>query len=88
VLAGGQAVNLWCTWASLNNAETAEALQQFAPFVSKDCDVLGDRELLVQLSKRANLPYRVYSFGQPTPVIVIYMSLRSQTRACWKCFKE
>jgi hypothetical protein len=42
LLVGGQAVNLWALYSEAHTAE-------LAPFVSRDVDVLGDRETLQTL---------------------------------------
>ena len=46
LLVGGQAVNLWALYYR-------ERTAGFAPFVSHDADVLGDRETLEMLGKLA-----------------------------------
>lgn len=59
LLVGGQAVNLW---ALHYEAHTAE----LAPFVSRDVDVLGDRETLAALGKLAGTKPQFFPLRPPT----------------------
>lgn len=63
-MVGGQAVNLWCLIAGKDDPAVAAELAPFRPFTSKDCDVLGDAQLLQELGKRKQLPVQKYPPGQ------------------------
>ncbi|MBX7246200.1 MAG: hypothetical protein K1X53_11945 [Candidatus Sumerlaeaceae bacterium] len=69
LLVGGQAVNLWCLWSSEHFEDSASELIKWLPFTSKDCDVIGDLDLLREMSQLANLPMRAFRFGQATNLI-------------------
>lgn len=59
LLVGGQAVNLWALYY--------EALTgDLAPFVSRDVDVLGDRETLQALGKLAGAKPQIFPIRPPT----------------------
>ena len=58
LLVGGQAVNLW----ALNYQDRTADL---APFVSRDADVLGDRETLVELGKLAGAKPQFFPLKPP-----------------------
>lgn len=68
VVIGGQAVNLWALWAlerhdhEYPRSRLAE-LDRLAPFTSRDCDVLGDRELLHRLAAKSGWPATVFPHG-------------------------
>ena len=64
ILIGGQAVNLW-TNVFLQQAPELEKLQ---PFVSKDCDLFGDHDLLVQLARKSEWKVTFSPKGQASPV--------------------
>jgi len=66
LIVGGQAVNLWCLAFEKLEPKAFELLRQFAPFVSKDCDVFGDRALLARLRYKSGLKAREYKFGCAT----------------------
>lgn len=59
LLVGGQAVNLW----ALNYKDRTADL---APFVSRDADVLGDRETLVELGKLAGAKPQFFPLIPPS----------------------
>lgn len=59
LLVGGQAVNLWALYY---RAQTAE----LAPFVSRDVDVLGDRETLTALGQVAGAKPQFFPVKPPT----------------------
>ena len=47
LVVGGQAVNLWAK-ACLSQVDE---LREFEPFLSKDCDLVGDSETLMILAR-------------------------------------
>lgn len=59
LLVGGQAVNLWVLYYEARTAE-------LAPFVSRDVDVLGDRETLKALGKLAGTKPQLFPVRPPT----------------------
>jgi len=59
LLVGGQAVNLW---ALCYESRTAE----LAPFVSRDADVLGDRETLEALARVAGVKPQIFPLKPPS----------------------
>lgn len=59
LLVGGQAVNLWALYYEARTAE-------MAPFVSRDVDVLGDRETLEALGKLARTRPQIFPIRPPT----------------------
>jgi hypothetical protein len=59
LLVGGQAVNLWALYYEARTAE-------LAPFVSRDVDVLGDRETLAALGKLAGTKPQIFPIRPPT----------------------
>ena len=59
LLVGGQAVNLWALYYEARTAE-------LAPFVSRDVDVLGDRETLEELAKLAGTKPQIFPLRPPT----------------------
>ena len=58
-LVGGQAVNLWALYYASRTAD-------LAPFVSRDVDVLGDRNTLVMLAKTAGTKPQFFPLCPPT----------------------
>ena len=58
LLVGGQAVNLWALYYKDRTAD-------LAPFVSRDADVLGDRETLVELGKLAGAKPQFFPLKPP-----------------------
>jgi hypothetical protein len=59
LLVGGQAVNLWALYYESRTAD-------LAPFVSRDVDVLGDRETLELLGKIAGKKPQVFPLKPPS----------------------
>lgn len=59
LLVGSQAVNLWALYYEARTAE-------LAPFVSRDVDVLGDRETLEELAKLAGTKPQIFPMRPPT----------------------
>lgn len=59
LLVGGQAVNLWAVYYEARTAE-------LAPFVSRDVDVLGDRETLEALGKLTGTKPQIFPLRPPT----------------------
>lgn len=59
LLVGGQAVNLWALYYEARTAD-------LAPFVSRDVDVLGDRETLEALGKLAGTKPQIFPLRPPT----------------------
>src|SRR3954470_3977647 len=59
LLVGGQAVNLWALYY-------ADRTRDLAPFVSRDADVLGDRETLDLLGKLAGTKPQFFPRKPPT----------------------
>jgi hypothetical protein len=59
LLVGGQAVNLWALYYQSHTAE-------LAPFVSRDVDVLGDRETLTALGQIAGAKPQFFPVKPPT----------------------
>jgi hypothetical protein len=59
LLVGGQAVNLWALYYEARTVA-------LAPFVSRDVDVLGDRETLEALGKLAGTKPQIFPIRPPT----------------------
>lgn len=59
MLVGGQAVNLWALYYHDRSME-------FAPFVSRDADVLGDRATLEELGKLAGVKPQFFPLRPPS----------------------
>ena len=59
LLVGGQAVNVWALYY-------ADRTVEFAPFVSRDVDVLGDRATLADLAKIAGAKPRFFPLKPPS----------------------
>ena len=59
LIVGGQAVNLWALFYSKATAE-------LAPFVSRDVDVLGDRNTLKEIAALAGLTPNFFSLKPPS----------------------
>jgi hypothetical protein len=59
LLVGGQAVNLWALYYEAHTAD-------LAPFVSRDVDVLGDRETLTALGQVAGAKPQFFPVKPPT----------------------
>jgi hypothetical protein len=64
-LIGGQAVNLWATLFQRDCPE----IRNLAPFVSRDCDLLGDRNTLVKLTKVTGVDHTATRAGSASPVV-------------------
>jgi hypothetical protein len=67
LLVGGQAVNLWATYYETRTAG-------LAPFVSRDVDVLGDRETLEALGKLAGTKPQFFPVKPPTNEIGVVVA--------------
>ena|SRR5437667_7753209 len=63
LLIGGQAVNLW---AQVFLQESSE-LEKMQPFLSRDCDLLGTQDLLLQLARDTGWKVTLSPKGQPSP---------------------
>jgi hypothetical protein len=67
LLVGGQAVNLWAMYYETRTAA-------LAPFVSRDVDVLGDRETLKALGKLAGTKPQFFPVKPPTNEIGVVIA--------------
>lgn len=67
LLVGGQAVNLWALYYQDRTAD-------LAPFVSRDADVLGDRETLVELGKLAGAKPQFFPRKPPSNEIGVVIA--------------
>ena len=67
LLVGGQAVNLWAMYYETRTAA-------LAPFVSRDVDVLGDRETLKALGKLAGTKPQFFPIKPPTNEIGVVIA--------------
>jgi hypothetical protein len=67
LLVGGQAVNLWALYYAKHTAG-------LAPFVSRDVDVLGDRETLAALGKLAGVKPQFFPLKPPTNEIGVVIA--------------
>ena len=67
LLVGGQAVNLWAMYYASRTAA-------LAPFVSRDVDVLGDRETLEALGKLAGTKPQFFPVKPPTNEIGVVIA--------------
>lgn len=67
LLVGGQAVNLWALYYEEHTAA-------LAPFVSRDVDVLGDRETLEALGKLAGTKPQFFPVTPPTNEIGVVIA--------------
>lgn len=65
LLVGGQAVSLWAQAFVVERPE----LQALRPFLSHDCDVLGDADTLERLAARGNWGVTFSKKGQASPVV-------------------
>jgi hypothetical protein len=74
LLVGGQAVNVWAMY--YESRTTA-----LAPFVSRDVDVLGDRETLTALGKLACTKPQFFPAKPPTNEIGVVIAKDEQGRA-------
>jgi len=66
-LVGGQAVNLWALYYE-------NRVAALAPFVSRDVDVLGDRETLIMLAKTAGVKPQFFPLRPPTNEVGIIIA--------------
>jgi hypothetical protein len=66
-LVGGQAVNLWALYYRERTAD-------LAPFVSRDVDVLGDRETLIRIAEAANAKPQFFPMRPPTNEIGVVVA--------------
>jgi hypothetical protein len=71
LLVGGQAVNLWALYYQSHTAE-------LAPFVSRDVDVLGDRETLKALGQIAGAKPQFFPVKPPTNEVGVVIAKDSQ----------
>jgi hypothetical protein len=71
LLVGGQAVNLWALYY---HSQTAE----LAPFVSRDVEVLGDRETLTALGRVTGAKPQFFSVKPPTHAVGVLIAKDSQ----------
>ncbi len=67
LLVGGQAVNLWALYY-------ADRTRDLAPFVSRDADVLGDRETLEVLGRLAGATPQFFPHKPPTNEIGVVIA--------------
>jgi hypothetical protein len=67
LLVGGQAVNLWAVYYETRTVA-------LAPFVSRDVDVLGDRETLEALGKLAGTKPQFFPVKPPTNEIGVVIA--------------
>lgn len=67
LLVGGQAVNLWALYYKDRTAD-------LTPFVSRDADVLGDRETLVELGKLAGAKPQFFPLKPPSNEIGVVIA--------------
>ena len=66
-LVGGQAVNLWALYYESRTAG-------LAPFVSRDVDVLGDRDTLVMLAKTTGTKPQFFPLRPPTNEVGVILA--------------
>ncbi|MEO6875095.1 MAG: hypothetical protein ABI222_09760 [Opitutaceae bacterium] len=71
LLVGGQAVNVWAMYYATRTAA-------LAPFVSRDVDVLGDRETLEALGKLAGTKPQFFPIKPPTNEIGVVIAKDQQ----------
>ncbi len=67
LLVGGQAINLWALYYHDRTVE-------LAPFVSRDADVLGDRETLEALGKLAGVKPQFFALRPPSNAIGVVIA--------------
>lgn len=73
LLVGGQAVNLWALYYREHTAE-------LAPFVSRDVDVLGDRETLTALGRVAGAKPQFFPVKPPTNEVGVVIAKDARGR--------
>lgn len=71
LLVGGQAVNLWALYYHSHTAE-------LAPFVSRDIDVLGDRETLTALGRIAGAKPQFFPVKPPSNEVGVVIAKDAQ----------
>ncbi|HXC01222.1 MAG TPA: hypothetical protein VNU49_01135 [Opitutaceae bacterium] len=71
LLVGGQAVNLWALYYEARTAD-------LAPFVSRDVDVLGDRETLEALGKVAGTKPQFFPLRPPSNEVGVVIAKDGQ----------
>lgn len=59
LIVGGQAINLWAIYYS-------GVAEEYAPFVSRDVDVLGDRETLRAIARKVRLKPNFFPLKPPS----------------------
>jgi len=59
LIVGGQAINLWAIYYS-------GVADEYAPFVSRDIDVLGDRETLRAIAQKVGLKPNFFPLKPPS----------------------
>ena len=65
IVVGGHAANLW----ALHYLRKEPELLRYAPFTSKDLDLVGDSTTAITLARMVNEPAERTSTNEPTPVI-------------------
>jgi hypothetical protein len=65
IVVGGHAANLW----ALHYLRKEPELLQYAPFTSKDLDLVGDSTTAIHLARMVNEPAERAPRSEPTPVI-------------------
>lgn len=70
LLVGGQAVNLWALYFQ-------DETKDYAPFVSRDADILGDRDTLARLGKRAGRKPQYFPLRPPTNEVGVVIATDS-----------
>jgi hypothetical protein len=68
LIVGGQAVNVWAEYFALNNAHLATQ----RPFVSKDADIYGNREIAAKLAAASG--WRIKFFHEPRTIAVAVLT--------------
>jgi hypothetical protein len=71
LLVGGQAVNLWALYYR-------DRTSDLAPFVSRDTDVLGDRETLTELGKLLGVKPRFFPLRPPSNEVGVVIAKDSE----------
>ncbi len=70
LMVGGQAVNLWALYYR-------DETKDFAPFVSRDADILGDRDTLTLLGKLAGKKPQFFPLKPPTNEVGVVIATDS-----------
>lgn len=71
LLVGGQAVNLWALYYEKRTGH-------LAPFVSRDVDILGDRETLISLAQTAGTKPQFFPLRPPTNEVGVVVAKDAQ----------